>query len=437
MNDHRQLGRELGLFDSDPLIGAGLPYWLPAGAAIRHAIEEFVREVERRAGYQHVYSPVLGKRELYEISGHWDHYREDMFPPMSAGSEQLVLRPSLCPHHALIYRSRQRSHRELPLRLAELGGQFREEQSGVLGGLTRVRAMQLNDAHVFCPPADVAGEVGAILDMIDRAYGALGITAHHYRLSLRGDTSKYVADSKMWDRSERALAEVLSQRDLRYESAAGEGAFYGPKVDVQIMDQAGRESTLSTVQLDFYQPAQFDLSYVAADQSLQRPVMIHRSIVGSLERLVAHLTEVHAGAFPAWMAPVQVVVLPVTARQLPAAASLLRRLINAGLRAEISEAGRGTLGARIRNHRLVPWHAIVGAREAGTGTVSLRHRTGLVLDPIPARNAANHILAAAADPASVRPALSSLSSSPPADPAAVPGPRAAASRTAQEVTGLV
>jgi threonyl-tRNA synthetase len=399
MNDHRQLGRELGLFGSDPLIGAGLPYWLPAGAAIRHAIEEFIREAERRAGYQHVYSPVLGKRELYEISGHWAHYREDMFPPMSAGAEQVVLRPSLCPHHAVIYRSRRRSHRELPLRLAELGGQFREEASGVLGGLARVRAMQLNDAHVFCPPADIAVEVAAILDMIDHAYGALGITAHHYRLSLRGDTGKYVADSQMWDLAERTLARVLDQRGLHYESAAGEGAFYGPKVDVQILDQAGRESTLSTVQLDFYQPAQFDLSYVAADQSPQRPVMIHRSIVGSLERLVAHLTEVHAGAFPTWLAPVQVVVLPVTGLQLPAAASLLRRLIHAGLRAEITGPDRGTLGARIRSHRLVPYLAIVGAREAGHDTVSLRLRSGSALEPMPAREAADRILAAAGSPA--------------------------------------
>ena len=395
MNDHRRLGRELGLFGSDPLIGAGLPYWLPAGAAIRHAIEEFVRELERRAGYQHVYSPVLGKRELYELSGHWSHYREDMFPPMSAGSEQMVLRPSLCPHHALIYRSRQHSHRELPLRLAELGGQFRAEASGVLGGLTRVRAMQLNDAHVFCRPADVAAEVSAVLDMIDHAYDALGITAHRYRLSLRGNTAKYVTDNEMWDRGEQALADVLTRRGMPYDPVAGEGAFYGPKIDVQIMDQAGRESTLSTVQLDSYQPGQFDLCYVAADQSRHRPVMIHRSIVGSLERLVAHLTEVHAGAFPAWMAPVQVAVLPVAARQLPAAESLLRRFISAGLRAEISGSDRGTLGARIRGHCLVPYLAIVGSREAGSDVVSLRHRGGQALDLIPAPEAAQLIRAAA------------------------------------------
>jgi threonyl-tRNA synthetase len=395
MPDHRKLGRELGLFDSDPLIGAGLPYWLPAGAAIRHEIEEFIRETERRAGFQHVYSPVLGKRELYEISGHWAHYREDMFPPMDLDGEQIVLRPSLCPHHAIIYRSRQRSHRELPVRIAELGGQFREEASGVLGGMSRVRAMQLNDAHVFCPAADVAAEVSAILDMIGDAYAALGITAHHHRLSLRGDTGKYVDDTEMWDRGEQALADVLEQRGLPYAAVADEGAFYGPKVDVQIQDQAGRESTLSTVQLDFYQPSQFDLHYIAADQSPQRPVMIHRSIIGTLERLVAHLTEVHAGAFPAWMAPVQVVVLPVTDSQLPAAVAVVRRFLEAGLRAEVSEPGRGTLAARIRSHRLVPYQAVVGAREAGSDAVSLRLRTGLNLGPVPAQDAAERIRAIA------------------------------------------
>jgi threonyl-tRNA synthetase len=396
MPDHRKLGRDLGLFDSDPLIGAGLPYWLPAGAAIRHALEEFIREAERRDGYQHVYSPILGKRELYEMSGHWAHYREDMFPPLDLGSEQLLLRPSLCPHHAVIYRARQRSYRELPLRLAELGGQFREEASGVLGGLTRVRAMQLNDAHIFCQPEQVGAEVGAALDLIEHAYAALGITAHRYRLSLRGSTDKYVDDAAMWELGEQALAEVLDKRDLAYDAAAGEGAFYGPKIDVQILDHAGRESTLSTVQLDFHQPRQFDLRYVAADQSLQRPVMIHRSILGSLERLVAHLTEVHAGAFPVWMAPVQVVVLPVSEEQVPAAQVLARRFMEAGLRAEVSEPDRGTLGARIRAHRLVPYQAVVGARETADDTVSLRLRTGLNLDPIPTQEAVARILSVSA-----------------------------------------
>jgi threonyl-tRNA synthetase len=212
MHDHRKLGRELGLFDTDPLIGAGLPFWLPAGAAVRHALEEYLRELERRAGYSHVYSPVLGKRELYEISGHWSHYRDGMYPPMEAGGEQVVLRPSLCPHHALLYRSRGRSYRELPLRLAELGGQYRTELSGVLGGLTRVRAMQLNDAHIFCTPDQAAAEARAALAMIRQAYAALGIEPARYRLSLPGrpvrhrqpgTAGKYVGDPRIWDQAAR------------------------------------------------------------------------------------------------------------------------------------------------------------------------------------------------------------------------------------------
>src|SRR5580700_3129304 len=200
MHDHRKLGRELELFDTDPMIGAGLPYWLPAGAAIRHALEEYVREVERRAGYQHVYSPVLGKRELYEISGHWSHYRDGMYPPMDLGGEQVVLRPSLCPHHALIYRSRGRSYRDLPLRMAELGGMYRAELSGVLGGLTRVRSIQLNDAHIFCTPDQAAGEARAALAMIARAYAALGIEPVRYRLSLPAAGSKYAGSQDSWRR---------------------------------------------------------------------------------------------------------------------------------------------------------------------------------------------------------------------------------------------
>jgi threonyl-tRNA synthetase len=211
MYDHRELGRELELFDTDPLIGAGLPYWLPAGAAIRHALEEYIREVERRADYQHVYSPVLGKRELYEISGHWSHYRDGMYPQMDIGGEQAVLRPSLCPHHALIYRSRAHSYRDLPLRIAELGGMYRAELSGVLGGLTRVRAIQLNDAHIFCTPDQVAAEAAAALGQIQQAYRALGIEAARYRLSLPGRDGKYVGGRDMWDRAVGLLEQVLAK----------------------------------------------------------------------------------------------------------------------------------------------------------------------------------------------------------------------------------
>jgi threonyl-tRNA synthetase len=423
--DHRRIGRELELFDTDPLIGSGLPYWLPDGATVRHALEEYVRAEERRAGYRHVYSPVLGKRELYELSGHWAHYRDDMFPPMALGSEQVVLRPSLCPHHALIYRSRSRSHRELPLRMAELGAMYRSELSGVLGGLTRVRAIQLNDAHVFCTPEQVADEAEAALGMIRRAYRALGIEPSRYRLSLPsqaalrasdgpppstdasgadplpGPGGKYVADPELWRRSTDVLTEVLERSGVPYEAEEGEAAFYGPKIDVQITDGAGRESTLSTVQVDFHQPDRFGLSYVGPDGAGHRPVMVHRSVIGSVERAVAHLLERHGGAFPAWLAPVQVVALPVTEGEREAAEDLVRRCAGLGLRAEAVHPERGGLGARIRRARLVPYQAVLGAREAAGGLVSLRLRDGRRPDPMPVDEALSRIagLVRAHDPA--------------------------------------
>lgn len=383
MHDHRRLGRELELFDTDPLIGAGLPYWLPDGAALRHALEEYIRATERLAGYRHVYSPVLGKRELYEISGHWSHYSDDMFPPMELGGEQVVLRPSLCPHHAVIYRSRSHSYRELPLRMAELGGMYRSELSGVLGGLTRVRAIQLNDAHIFCTLDQVAGEAAAALDMIRRAYEALGIHPARFRLSLPGAGGKYVAAPEMWQRSTALLTEVLDASGLPYEAVAGEAAFYGPKIDVQVADAAGRESTLSTVQVDFHQPERFDLHYIGSDGAKHRPVMVHRSIIGSVERAVAHLVEQHGGAFPAWLSPVQLVILPVSDAELPNAEDLARRCLALGLRAEVRGRERGSLGARVREARLVPYQAVIGAAEAADGRVALRLRDGRRLDPLP------------------------------------------------------
>ncbi|GAA1109610.1 threonine--tRNA ligase [Nocardiopsis metallicus] len=395
-HDHRALGRELELFDTDPLIGSGLPYWLPAGAAVRHALEEYVRTVERRAGYRHVYSPVLGKRELYELSGHWSHYRDDMYPPMDPGGEdegeELVLRPSLCPHHALIFRSRAHSHRELPLRMAELGGMYRSERSGSLGGLGRVRAIQLNDAHVFCTPDQVADEAGAALDLIRRAHAAMGIVATRYRLSLPGPGGKYVDAPEAWRRATALLTEALDRSGLPYERAEDEAAFYGPKVDVQFTDAGGREFTLSTVQVDFHQPERFDLTYVGADSAKHRPVMVHRSVIGSVERAMAHLIEVHGGAFPAWLAPVQVAVLPVSADQFSDAAALVERCEGLGLRAELSDPDRGSLGARIRSARLVPYQAVIGAKEAVGEAAAVRLRDGRRLDPIPARTFAERVL---------------------------------------------
>ena len=351
MPDHHKLGRELGLFDTDPLIGAGLPYWLPDGATVRHALEEYVRGAEHRAGFQHVYSPVLAKRELYEISGHWAHYRDDMYPPMRLGSErdaeQIVLRPSLCPHHALIYRSRARSYRELPLRLAEIGGQYRAELSGVLGGLTRVRAMQLNDAHIFCDLDQIAAEASAALDLIRAAYAALGISPVRYRLSLPGPGEKYVDDRQMWHRAEDLLASVLESCYLPYEEAAGEAAFYGPKIDVQVADAAGREVTMSTIQVDFYMPS----SSTCATSGRMGPAPPGDAAPQRRRQHGARRRPPHRGprrAFPAWLAPVQLVILPVSEAELDPAEALRQQAAPQGLRARVSRPEHGSLGARIR-----------------------------------------------------------------------------------------
>ncbi|MGX1271239.1 threonyl-tRNA synthetase [Streptomyces phaeoluteigriseus] len=378
-------------------MGAGLPYWLPDGAVVRHILEGYVREAERAAGYRHVYSPVLGKRDLYEISGHWDHYRDDMFPPMDLGAEQVVLRPSLCPHHALIYRSRSHSYRELPLRMAELGGMYRAELSGVLGGLTRVRAIHLNDAHIFCTLEQAVEEARAALALITRAYADLGIRASRHRLSLPGEGGKYVADPELWRRATALLREVLDGSGIPYEAAEGEAAFYGPKIDVQITDPAGRETTLSTVQIDFHQPERFDLHYIGPDGERHRPVMVHRSVIGSVERAVAHLLEEHGGAFPTWLAPVQLVVLPVAGAQEEEAHEVVRRAVARGLRAEVSGPGDGTLGARVRAARLVPYQAVIGDREAGAGLAAVRLRDGRRPGAVPVAELLDRIAARAAD----------------------------------------
>ncbi|WP_422774922.1 threonine--tRNA ligase [Plantactinospora sp. WMMC1484] len=386
MPDHRRLGRELELFHADPLSGAGLPIWLPAGAAARHSVEEYVRELERRAGYQHVYSPPLGRRELFELSGHLGYFADDMFPVLRlSADDEFVLRPALCPHHALVYRARGRSYRELPLRIGELGGMYRPERSGVLGGLNRVRAISLNDAHNFCAPEQVGAEVAEVLELIRVAHAALGVRPAGFRLSLRGPGEKYVGEDGMWRRAEELLRAALA--GLPYVEAAGEAAFYGPKIDIQVRDAAGRESTLSTIQLDFDKPERFDLSYTDARGRRARPVMLHRSLVGSMERLFAYLIEVHAGAFPAWYAPVQVRVLPVGPEQAAAAEAFRRDCVSAGLRAEM--VGDGSLGARIRDAALrrVPYAAVLGAREVSAGEVALRLRDGRGIDPLAAPDA--------------------------------------------------
>ena len=373
--DHRQLGRELGYFASDEILGAGLPMWLPAGAAVRGAIERFVVDLERRAGYQHVYTPPLAKRELYERSGHWENFGDDMFPPIDMGSDELVLRPMNCPHHMRLYAVGERSYRDLPLRIAELGAMFRKERSGVLGGLSRVRGMTLNDGHVFCAPEHVAGELGAVLELMRRCHDALGVEVHRIRLSLRGESGKFADDAAAWAESERALRAALADAGIEYDAEAGEAAFYGPKIDVQVLDAAGREETLSTVQVDAILPRRLGLAYVGADGEDHPPIAIHRSLVSTMERMVAYLLERHAGALPVWLAPVQISVIPVNDEVDDAARRLANEVRDADLRVELLDA-RQTLNARIRSaaQAKVPYVAVIGKREAASGNVSVRAR---------------------------------------------------------------
>ena len=398
-SDHRRLGRRLDLFTTDELVGTGLPLWLPDGAVVREQLERYIVELEHAAGYRRVFSPVLGKRELYERSGHLHHFRDDMFPPMDVGGEQLVLRPSLCPHHLLIYAARQHSFRDLPVRLAELGAQFRYERSGVLGGLSRVRAMTLNDGHVVVTPDQVASEVARILGLIRRAYGVLGIDDHRLRLSLCGPDGSYVDAPHLWERAQDELRSVLAAVGADWYEAPDEAAFYGPKIDVQIADARERELTLSTVQVDFHLPDLFDLTYRDADGGLARPVVIHRSLVSTMERLVAHLIERYGGRFPVWLAPVQLVVLPVDAEHHEAAHALAADARVAGVRAEVAEA-RSSLGARVRHahERGVPFAGVLGDREVADGAVSVRGRDGERLPPMPVRDAVAHIAASGAVP---------------------------------------
>lgn len=380
--DHRRLGRQLNIFTTEEECGSGLPFWLPAGATIRRELEHFVIELEQRHGYRHVNTPVMGKRELYEHSGHWAYYHEDMYPPMDLGSDQMVLRPMLCPHHILIYDRQPRSWRELPLRIAEVGLQFRYERSGVVGGLSRVRQMTLNDGHVFCPSECVSDEIADILSMIEQAYGALGIPAPRLQLSRAGTGPKYASDQAIWQRSEAMIRDALRRTGAPFTEAEDEAAFYGPKIDLQVTDPQGREETLSTIQVDLLLPERFGLRYLR-DEQAYTPIMIHRSVIATMERMVAHLLEVHNGALPPWLSPTQVLVLPTDADSRQYATSVTSRLATVGLRAELDERN-ATLGARIRTaqQRKIPYLAVVGYREHQGQTVSIRLRDGDQLAPI-------------------------------------------------------
>ncbi|HEX4065342.1 MAG TPA: threonine--tRNA ligase [Acidobacteriaceae bacterium] len=375
--DHRRLGKELELFTVSEEVGAGLPLWLPKGATIRRILEDYILGLERELGYEHVYTPSLAKVDLYKRSGHWEHYHEDMFPPMDLETEQMVLRPMNCPHHILVYESKLHSYRDLPVRLAELGTMYRYERSGALSGLSRVRCMTLNDAHIFCTPDQIKEEFSGVMKLVERAYRDLGITQYSYRLSLRdpANKEKYVDNDAMWELGERELREALDALGLNYRESKGDAAFYGPKLDIQLADVMGHEETYSTVQLDFHLPSQFGLKYNAADGTQPRPVMIHRAIISTMERMVSYLIELYAGAFPLWLAPVQAGLVPISERHHEYAKKVQQRLQKAGMRVEI-DARNEKMNAKIRDFTLqkIPYVLVVGDKEEANEAVSVRTR---------------------------------------------------------------
>ncbi|MDQ7849715.1 MAG: threonine--tRNA ligase, partial [Armatimonadota bacterium] len=326
--DHRRLGRELQLFAFAEEVGQGLPLWLPRGAVVRRILERYIVDLETELGYHHVYTPDLAEVGLYKISGHWEHYRENMYPPMEIDHEELVLKPMNCPHHIMIYKHQQRSYRDLPVRIAELGRMYRYERSGTLVGLHRVRSMTLNDAHIFCRQDQIKEEFAAVVRLIQRVYRDLRVQAHRYDLSLHDPANRayYHQDEELWALAEGLLRDVLDDLELAYTPVVGGANFYGPKLDVQIRTATGAVETLSTVQLDFLLPRRFGLEYIGEDGRPHVPVMIHRAIISTMERMIAFLIEAYAGAFPLWLAPEQVRVLPITDRQVAYARQVGERL---------------------------------------------------------------------------------------------------------------
>jgi len=375
--DHRTIGRDLDLFFVDPKVGAGLPYWMPKGATIRRIIERYIVDKEVAAGYQHVYTPVLMNLDAYKTSGHWAHYREDMFPPMDMGEgEMLELRPMNCPSHIQIYKHHIRSYRELPIRIAELGMMHRYEKSGALSGLQRVREMTLNDGHTFVALDQVQEEFARTLQIIMDVYHDFDINDYYFRLSYRDpkNTDKYFANDEMWERSQSMLKAAMDDMGLDYVEAEGEAAFYGPKLDIQTKTALGNDETMSTIQLDFMLPERFELSYVGADGEEHRPVMIHRGIVGTMERFIAYLTEIYKGAFPTWLAPVQAEIIPVNLDAHSDYAKKVRdELVAKGFRAEIDFRNE-KLGYKIRESQTqkVPYTLVLGDDEMNAGTVNVR-----------------------------------------------------------------
>lgn len=375
--DHRKIGKELELFTNSQLVGAGLPLWLPNGATIRREIERYIVDKEVSMGYDHVYTPVLANVDLYKTSGHWDHYQEDMFPPMQLDeTESMVLRPMNCPHHMMIYANKPHSYRELPIRIAELGTMHRYEASGAVSGLQRVRGMTLNDSHIFVRPDQIKEEFKRVVNMIIDVYKDFGFEDYSFRLSYRDpeDKEKYFDDDDMWNKAENMLKEAADELGLSYEEAIGEAAFYGPKLDVQVKTAMGKEETLSTAQLDFLLPERFDLTYIGQDGEHHRPVVIHRGVVSTMERFVAFLTEETKGAFPTWLAPKQVQIIPVNADlHYDYARQLQDELKSQGVRVSIDDRNE-KMGYKIREAQMqkIPYQIVVGDKEVENNQVNVR-----------------------------------------------------------------
>lgn len=388
--DHRKLGKELDLFMISPEVGSGLPFWLPKGATIRRIIERYIVDKEISLGYQHVYTPIMADVNLYKTSGHWDHYHDDMFPPMDMGDgEMLVLRPMNCPHHMMVYKNDLHSYRELPIRIAELGMMHRYEKSGALSGLQRVREMTLNDGHTFVRPDQIKDEFKRTLDLMVAVYKDFNISDYRFRLSYRdpNNTDKYFDDDAMWENAQTMLKAAMDELELDYFEAEGEAAFYGPKLDVQVKTALGMEETLSTIQLDFLLPERFDLTYVGEDgENNHRPVVIHRGIVSTMERFVAYLTEVYKGAFPTWLAPIQGTIIPVSNEAHgDYAYELKERMQELGLRIEVDDRNE-KMGYKIRASQTqkIPYQIVVGDQEMKDATVNIRKYGSKETESMPA-----------------------------------------------------
>lgn len=374
--DHRKIGKELELFTTSQLVGAGLPLWLPNGATIRRELERYIVDKEVALGYDHVYTPIMGSVDLYKTSGHWDHYQEDMFPPMEMENEALVLRPMNCPHHMMVYKNKPHSYRELPIRIAELGMMHRYEASGAVSGLQRVRGMTLNDAHIFVRPDQIKEEFIRVVQLVIDVYKDFKFKEYKFRLSYRDpeDTEKYFQDDEMWERAQLMLKEAVDEMGLDYEEAPGEAAFYGPKLDVQVKTALGKEETLSTVQLDFLLPERFDLEYIGSDGEKHRPVVIHRGVISTMERFVAFLTEEYKGAYPLWLAPNQLEIIPVSNEvHYDYARKLYDELKSQGVRCHIDDREE-KMGYKIREAQMhkVPYQVVVGDKEIENNEVNVR-----------------------------------------------------------------